>query len=91
MSTQQVVVYISDNCKSCERLIHQFEEWELDYTVKNISKDKAYFQELQQKKVYGTPATFIDDERVLGFQKRKLKRTLGIRENDMRDNTAFNA
>ncbi|MFQ3545153.1 glutaredoxin family protein [Halobacillus rhizosphaerae] len=78
MSDQMVVVYTSNDCSNCDKLISRLSEWEVNYQEKNISENRQYFKELQSKKVYGTPATFIDDEKILGYQERKLRRTLGI-------------
>ncbi|WP_181350163.1 glutaredoxin family protein [Thalassobacillus sp. CUG 92003] len=75
---QPIVVYVSNNCSHCDKVVARLEEWELDYEVRNVSDNKTHFKELQQEKIYGTPATFIGDERILGYQEGKLKRTLGI-------------
>ncbi|MCP3029252.1 glutaredoxin family protein [Halobacillus sp. A5] len=80
MNQQRVVVYTSDHCTHCKQVLSKLEEWEIDFKEKNISQDRAYFKELQQQKIYGTPATFIDDEKVLGYQERGLKRALGIQD-----------
>ncbi|MFG6150425.1 glutaredoxin family protein [Halobacillus sp. B23F22_1] len=80
MSQQRVIVYTSDHCTHCKKVLSKLTEWEIDYKEKNITQDKSYFKELQKQKVYGTPATFINDEKVLGYQERSLKRALGIQD-----------
>ncbi|MBH0231575.1 glutaredoxin family protein [Halobacillus yeomjeoni] len=87
MSNPKVVVYTSDDCTNCDRVITKLSEWEVEFEERNITRNREYFKELQSKKVYGTPATFIDEEKVLGFQERKLKRTLGIQYEDRFLNT----
>ncbi|KHE71617.1 glutaredoxin family protein [Halobacillus sp. BBL2006] len=78
MSNAKVVVYTSQNCAQCDQVLAKLSEWDIDYEERNVSENRAHFKELQSKRIYGTPATFIDDEKILGFQERKLKRTLGI-------------
>lgn len=78
MNHPKVIVYTSRNCSNCDRVLSKLEEWKIDFEERNISENREFFKELQSKKVYGTPATFIDDEKVLGFQERKLKRLLNI-------------
>ncbi|MCA0972805.1 glutaredoxin family protein [Halobacillus litoralis] len=78
MSHTEVVVYTSRECDQCKVLISKLNEWEIDFEERNISDNREYFKELKSRKVYGTPATFVDGEKILGFQERKLKRVLGI-------------
>ncbi|WP_082235578.1 glutaredoxin family protein [Halobacillus massiliensis] len=82
MSQHKVVVYTSNGCSQCEKVIGKLSEWDIDFEEKNISENKTYFKELQRQNVYGTPATFIDDEKVLGYQERKLKRIFGIQDKE---------
>ncbi|UOQ44359.1 glutaredoxin family protein [Halobacillus salinarum] len=78
MSNQRVIVYTSNNCSNCEKVVSKLSEWEIEFEERNISSNREYFKELQKKKVYGTPATFIDEEQILGYQENKLKRTLRV-------------
>jgi len=80
MSNQNVVVYTSDGCHYCERVLNQLNEWDIEYTEKNISQNETYHREMREYRLYGTPVTFVGDEKVLGFQKRKFKKLLGIDE-----------
>ncbi|WP_431801692.1 glutaredoxin family protein [Halobacillus andaensis] len=80
MSQQEVVVYTSDHCTHCKNVLSKLNEWGIDYKEKNVTQNRSYFKELQQQKVYGTPATFIGDDKVLGYQERSLKRVLGIED-----------
>ncbi len=78
MSDSKVVVYTSRDCNKCDLLISKFTDWDIDFEERNISDNREYFKELQRNKVYGTPATFIDGEKILGFQEGKLRRKLGV-------------
>lgn len=79
MANQHVVVYTSDKCVQCKRVVEKLDDWGVDYEERNISADRSFIKELQENKIYGTPATFIGNYRVLGFQEYKLKKALGIR------------
>ncbi|WP_028785195.1 glutaredoxin family protein [Thalassobacillus devorans] len=78
MTKHDVVVYVSNNCSHCEKVVAKLKEWDVNFREKNVSENREHFKELQRQKIYGTPAAFIDGEQVLGFQKGKLQRKLGI-------------
>lgn len=78
MTEQHVVVYTSDDCTQCKQLIDKLEEWDVSYEEKNVSRNNIFIKELQKRKVYGAPATFVGNNKILGFQEYKLKRALGI-------------
>ncbi|WP_226038163.1 glutaredoxin family protein [Aquibacillus saliphilus] len=78
MIEQDVVVYVSNNCRQCNKVLSLLEDGNVPYTKKNTSVNKDYMKELQGERIYGTPATFVNNEIVLGMQKSKLQRVLGI-------------
>lgn len=90
MGNQNVVVYTSRDCASCNQVMDLLNEWNIDFEERNVSENRTYFKELQGKGVYGTPATFVDDHRVLGLQKRKLQQVLGLREDIYAQTDSFN-
>lgn len=79
MGNLSVIVYTSRNCNYCEKVIAKLYEWKVKYEERNISEDRSHFKELQRQSVYGTPAIFINGEKILGYQERKMKRMLGIK------------
>lgn len=83
MNGQHVMIYTSDNCSDCKKVIEKMENWGVDYTAKNVSDNKSYLTELQNKGIYGTPATFVDDYPVLGYQENKLKDVLGLGDSEI--------
>lgn len=78
MTDQRVVVYTSDNCGQSQQLIDKLNEWQVSYEERNVSRNHAFIKELQESKIYGAPATFIGNNKILGFQEYKLKKTLGL-------------
>ncbi|MCM3742203.1 glutaredoxin family protein [Oceanobacillus luteolus] len=78
MTEHDVVVYVSDNNKQCLKVIELIEAYNVPYKVKNVSRERGYMKELQNKGIFGTPATFIKGEKraILGYQKEKIRSAL---------------
>ncbi|CRK81700.1 FAD-dependent oxidoreductase [Neobacillus massiliamazoniensis] len=82
MSKPEVIIYSSTGCPHCQKVKSALKEWGIDYEERNASIHKEYFDQLKEKKIFGTPATFINGKLVLGFQEKKLKKLLGISEEE---------
>jgi thioredoxin reductase (NADPH) len=72
----EVTIYTSTGCPHCLKVKEQLQEWQIPYTEKNVSVTKEYFDELKARKLFGTPATFIGERFVLGFQPEKMRNLL---------------
>ncbi len=48
----------------------------LSFTEKNIAEDRAALDELEEMNVYSTPATLIDGELVVGFDRKRIEQIL---------------
>lgn len=79
--SHEVIVYSSEGCPHCHKVKEQLNEWGISYTEKNVSENQEFFAELQSRRIFGTPATFINGKVVLGFQPEKLQKLLGMDEN----------
>lgn len=82
MSSFEVMVYTSSGCPYCEKVKNQLDEWGIEYEVRNVSIHKEYFDELREKKVFGTPATYVNGKLILGFQDKKFKKAFGFEETE---------
>ena len=82
MTTPEIIVYSSTGCPYCEKVKSTLKEWGFAYEERNASIHKEYFDQLKEKKIFGTPATFINGKLVLGFQEKKFKKLLGIAEEE---------
>jgi len=82
MTKTEALIYVSDDCHSCQKLINKMDEWEVTYQIKNITDNKENKKEMQEHGIYGTPATFIKErkEPILGYQINKIKRALNIKD-----------
>lgn len=75
-----VIVYTSQGCPYCKKVKEQLTAWDIQFDERNVSENYEYFEELQQKKIFGTPATYINGKLVLGFQEAKMKKLLNLPE-----------
>ncbi|NMD69062.1 FAD-dependent oxidoreductase [Bacillus sp. DNRA2] len=78
MSKPEIIVYSSTGCPHCEKVKAALKDWGFEYEERNASIHKEYFDQLRERKIMGTPATLINGKLVLGFQEKKLKKLLGI-------------
>jgi len=88
MSKYEIIVYSSTGCPYCEKVKTALKEWGLEYEERNASIHKEYFDQLKEKKIFGTPATFINGKLVLGFQEKKFKKLLNLTEDETPVKTA---
>ncbi|MED3625399.1 glutaredoxin family protein [Neobacillus thermocopriae] len=80
MSKQEVIVYTSNSCAYCDQVKLFLTEHGIEFEERNASIHKEYFNQLKEKKIYATPATFINGQLVLGFQVKKLIKLLELQE-----------
>lgn len=78
MGEKQITVYTGDECSESKQIINLLEELEVEYTEKNVSKNRDYLTELQSRNVYSTPVIFIGDRVVLGYQRQKIQQLIEI-------------
>lgn len=76
MSERNVIVYISDDCSQCDKLLAHLNKLNVNYKTKNVTENHEYMEQLQEQGVFGTPTTFVDNHMILGMQKRKINRML---------------
>lgn len=50
----------------------------IPFTERNIALDESALQELERLEVFSTPATLVDDQLVIGFNRKRLEELLGI-------------
>lgn len=82
MGNSNVTIYISDNNVQSNKVIKLMSDNNIPYKIKNVTANTEHMKELQAEDIYGTPATYINNEEViLGYQKNKIKYALGIDDN----------
>ncbi|MCQ6275253.1 FAD-dependent oxidoreductase [Bacillus sp. V3B] len=80
MSKHEVIVYSSTGCHYCAKVKEFLTDHGIEFEERNASVHKEYFDELKERKVMGTPATYINGKLVLGFQEKKFNKLLGLSE-----------
>ena len=50
----------------------------VEFTIRDIAEDDEALTELERMGVMATPVTVVGDEEVVGFDRRKLERLLGL-------------
>ncbi|MEH7299517.1 FAD-dependent oxidoreductase [Neobacillus drentensis] len=80
MEKLEVIVYSSTGCPYCEKVKAFLKEHGIDFEERNASIHKEYFDQLKERKIFGTPATLINGKLVLGFQEKKFNKLLGLSE-----------
>ena len=76
MQEQNIQVYVSNNCTESNKLIQLLEELGVSHERKNVTENKAYMRELQKQNIYATPVAMVNNNKVLGYQKSRLKDVL---------------
>jgi glutaredoxin 3 len=62
----------------CNRTKEFLSQHGIVFEERDVSKDEAALEELQERSLMTTPVTLIDDGVVVGFDKAKLSKLLGI-------------
>ena len=77
-----VTIYTTPTCHFCNEVKVFFKEHKINYTEKDVTKDKAALKEMVEKSgSQGVPVIVIDnnwDEVIIGFNEGKLRQKLNI-------------
>ncbi len=75
---KNVTIFTSNNCPHCSTAKEYLKSNNISYEEKNISEDPSARQELIKKKAMGVPTILIEDEMIVGFDKRRIDDILGL-------------
>ena len=62
----------------CNRTKEFLSQKGVEFEERDVSKDEAALDELQKRGLMTTPVTLIDDDAVVGFDRAKLAKLLGL-------------
>lgn len=68
-----ITIYTSNTCVFCKAAKQYFNEKGIEYTEKNIDKDKEAVNYLIEKGYRGVPVINIDGEDIVGFDKEVIE------------------
>lgn len=75
----KVSIYTTPTCSFCKAAKDFFAENDIEYENYDVSTDAEKRQEMIDKSgQMGVPVIFIDDEMMVGFDKKKVSELLGI-------------
>ena len=79
--TQKVSIYSTPTCHFCQMTKEFFGQHNIEYTNYDVSKDLQRRQEMfNLTSQMGVPVIMIDNDIVIGFDKKKISELLGIAE-----------
>lgn len=75
-----ITIYSTPTCPYCVQLKNYLKEQGFKYTDIDVSKDQKKAEEMVKKSgQMGVPVADIDGQIVIGFNKEKVKKILGIK------------
>ena len=79
MADVRIKIYTTPTCPWCRRAKDYFRQLGLPYTEVDVSKDQKGAEEMVRKSgQMGVPVIEIGNQIIVGFDKAKIDRTLGI-------------
>jgi len=73
---KKIVLFTTTACPHCATARNYLESSGVPFEEKNVREDKDARKELIDKRILGVPTFFIDEDIIVGFNKRKLERAL---------------
>lgn len=78
---KKVTIYSTPTCHFCQMTKEFLKEKNIPYTDHNVAADLDRRREMIEKSgQMGVPVIFVGDEMVVGFDRARLSRLLGIAE-----------
>lgn len=75
-----ITIYSTATCPYCVQLKNYLKEQGFKYTDIDVSKDQKKAEEMIEKSgQMGVPVADIDGQIIIGFNKEKVKKALGIK------------
>ena len=73
---KKIVLFTTTACPHCASARNYLESFGIDFEEKNVKEDMDARQLLIEKRILGVPTIFIDEDIIVGFNKRKLEKAL---------------
>lgn len=73
---KKIVLFTTTACPHCANARDYLQAHGLDFEEKNVREDMEARKELIDKRILGVPTFFIDEDIIVGFNKRKLEKAL---------------
>lgn len=69
----KITLYVSDNCDSCEQVLHYFKEKDFPYEVINVTYDQLMFDRMLSEGGIATPFIVLDGQVFHVFDRDKIE------------------
>ncbi len=75
----QATVFSTPLCAPCERMKAYLRQRGVDFIVRDIMMDEEAALFLERKNIRTTPVLLLDGELIVGFDRERIDRLIGIR------------
>jgi thioredoxin reductase (NADPH) len=86
-----IVIYSSTGCPYCEKIKNELKEWGYSYEERNVTDNPQFFDDLHEQGMFSTPVVFIDGEAFIGYRPKKMKKALGVTEDQVKTTDSSDA
>jgi glutaredoxin 3 len=78
-SQPRIIILTGASCPWCGRVKDYLKEKRFRFREVNVEKDRDGARELQRRNIMGVPVVLINNHPIVGFDKAKIDKLLGIR------------
>ncbi len=75
----RVIIFTSSSCPWCNRVKQYLREKRFRFREVNVEKDPEGARELRRRNIMGVPVVLINNQPIVGFDKVKIDKLLGIK------------
>jgi len=78
-SQPRVIIFTSSSCPWCNRVKQYLSERRFRFREVNVERDPEGARELRRRNITGVPVVLINNHPIVGFDKAKINKLLGIK------------
>ncbi len=79
VSQPRIIIFTTSSCPWCNRVKQYLREKKFRFREVNVERDRDGAKELQRRHIMGVPVVLINNRPVVGFDKAKIDKLLGIK------------
>ena len=78
-SQPRIIIFTSSSCPWCNRVKQYLREKRFRFREVNVERDSEGARELKRRNIMGVPVVLINNHPIVGFDKAKIDKLLGIK------------
>jgi glutaredoxin 3 len=78
-SQPRIIILTGASCPWCNRVKQYLREKRFSFREVNVEKDPEGARELKRRNIMGVPVVLINNRPIVGFDKAKIDKLLGIK------------